>query len=444
MATSKIGLHDLDKELLGKINDSVGRDEFTNVSNKVYALQSYVNYSDTEIIGVEVDYKNNIVTRLAGAVGHEAGDDFFNSFGAYNRRRCNVADDGTVNAYYGDDNYAVDGSNGMVMVEQPAFYYRVEPLELEAISGGIGHHLRKARYYISNTPREGFRLHPAFIENGIMNDKVYVAAYRGCLYDTSAAAYCLDDSATADKAADLLASISGAKPASGDGHTLTRDISRLCASNRGSGWYIRNIQTASMTQLLFLVEYASMNIQNKIGIGHTDGTWNSVNDAQATGSTNDLGNISGQVTNPSTNIKSVNYRGEEDLFGMWEFIDGANVDLYSRNIPYIADNNYADNKITDNYLSAGFTLAKANGYVSAVGYSEDYDWLFLGSEVTGNSNGVIGDYAYQNNTGSFIAIARLGGSCYNGGKAGLGCWSWDGSSSVSTGIGARLRFMPNK
>jgi hypothetical protein len=28
------------------------------------------------------------------------------------RMRCNVADDGTINAFYGDPTYADDGSNG--------------------------------------------------------------------------------------------------------------------------------------------------------------------------------------------------------------------------------------------------------------------------------------------------------------------------------------------
>jgi len=30
----------------------------------------------------------------------------------YKRMRCNVADDGTITAFYGDNNYREDGSNG--------------------------------------------------------------------------------------------------------------------------------------------------------------------------------------------------------------------------------------------------------------------------------------------------------------------------------------------
>jgi hypothetical protein len=32
------------------------------------------------------------------------------------RMRCNVTDNGTITAFYGDSNYKEDGSNGQVMV----------------------------------------------------------------------------------------------------------------------------------------------------------------------------------------------------------------------------------------------------------------------------------------------------------------------------------------
>ena len=54
------------------------------------------------------------------------------------RKRCNVLDDGTITAYYGDVNYKEDGSNGQVMVYQPKFYYLMYPIKLEPITPGIG------------------------------------------------------------------------------------------------------------------------------------------------------------------------------------------------------------------------------------------------------------------------------------------------------------------
>ena len=81
-------------------------------------------YNNNDIIGLEIDYSNKTFTRLQGAKGLNAGADFdkFTMLGG--RKRCNVADDGTITAWYGDANYTDDGSNGQVMVYQPKFYYQ--------------------------------------------------------------------------------------------------------------------------------------------------------------------------------------------------------------------------------------------------------------------------------------------------------------------------------
>jgi hypothetical protein len=64
------------------------------------------------VLGLEVDYENKTFTRLAAAESLSPGNDF-NSFNMYGGRRlCNLADDGTVNAWYGESGYIEDGSNG--------------------------------------------------------------------------------------------------------------------------------------------------------------------------------------------------------------------------------------------------------------------------------------------------------------------------------------------
>ncbi|WP_202946828.1 hypothetical protein, partial [Rhodanobacter spathiphylli] len=121
--------------------------------------------------------------RLAGAVGKNPGADFdsINAFGG--RKRCILTDDGVVLAYYGEPGYSETGKTTVeitknsvtypvgtivqVMVEQPKFYYKVVPLKLEKIQDGIGYHLRKARYYVSDYPKPGFKIHPAFVRNGV-------------------------------------------------------------------------------------------------------------------------------------------------------------------------------------------------------------------------------------------------------------------------------------
>ena len=47
------------------------------------------------------------------------------------------------------------------------------------------------------------------------------------------------------------------------------------------------------------------------------------------------------------------------------------------------------------YANAGITLATRNGYVSAMAYSETYDWLFVPAETLGDTALPVGDYFYQ-------------------------------------------------
>ena len=75
-------------------------------------------YDDTDTLGIIIDYTNKNCERTAGAQNRVAGSDF-NTFAMYGgRMRCNVADDATINAFYGDNNYTEDGSNGQVMIYQ--------------------------------------------------------------------------------------------------------------------------------------------------------------------------------------------------------------------------------------------------------------------------------------------------------------------------------------
>ena len=146
--------------------------------------------------------------------------------------------------------------------------------------------VRKARYYVSATPKAGFKLHPAFIENGNENEKIYLAAFEGSLWDASASAYILDDAQVADFANDMLCSIANAKPASGLNQNLTRANTRKLAQKRGSGWEQGYAATAAASQLLMLVEYATFNVQSVIGNGAVsktdDGTTSMTENSGAT------------------------------------------------------------------------------------------------------------------------------------------------------------------
>ena len=438
--------------------DALRSEDFNaqEILSGVTDIRAYLGMIETEdVLGITMDYKNKTCTRIAGAKNLTAGADFdkFSMYGG--RKRCNVSDGGTINAYYGDEGYTEDGSNGQVMVYQPKFYYLVCPLEYDRQETGYGYHLRKANYYVSETQRAGFKLHPAFYDkNGNEVDYILMSAYEGCIYDTSASAYLKNDEQVMDASKDKFSSIAGARPASGVSQNLTRPNIEQMAKNRGEGWHSFGIKTASMEQLLMIVEMGMMNLQTAIGQGVVNLPWTTGSDttssyAGATGSTASLGNGTGRATKTTTyeggkatdytvdGKTSICYRGVENFWGnIWKFAYGINFycEVGKPFLGYVCkDFNYAESKKTDNYENIGFALPSENGYVSAMGYSTKYDWLFLPSEVKGNSSLPVGDYYYQNNTWDGYRIALLGGSWAYGSDAGGFYWS------LTNGVGYRIR-----
>lgn len=448
--------------------DALRSEDFNaqEILSGVTDIRAYLGMIETEdVLGITMDYKNKTCTRIAGAKNLTAGADFdkFSMYGG--RKRCNVSDGGTINAYYGDEGYTEDGSNGQVMVYQPKFYYLVCPLEYDRQETGYGYHLRKANYYISETQRAGFKLHPAFYDkNGNEVDYILMSAYEGCIYDTSANAYLKNDEQVMDASKDKFSSIAGARPATGVSQDLTRPNIEQMAKNRGEGWHSLGIKTASMEQLLMIVEMGMMNLQTAIGQGVVNLPWTTGSDttssyAGATGSTASLGNGTGRATKTTTyeggkateytvdGKTSICYRGVENFWGnIWKFAYGINFycEVGKPFLGYVCkDFNYAESKKTDNYENIGFALPSENGYVSAMGYSTKYDWLFLPSEVKGNSSLPVGDYYYQNNTWDGYRIARLGGAWDYGSIAGGFCWGLsDGVGGRGRSIGGRLVYVP--
>ena len=419
-------------------------------------IRAYLGITADDIVGIQVDYKNKTFKRLAGAANLTKGSDFdkFTMFGG--RKRCNVADDGSIVAWYGDADYKEDGSMGQVMVYQPKFYYLVCPVEYDPIDTGIGYHLRKANYYVSEKPRAGFRLHPAFYDaSGNEIDYFLTSAYEGSIYDASASAYLLNDEQVMNTGEDKFSSIAGARPASGSSQNLTRPNIEAMAQNRGTNWHGDLIKQVSAEQMLMIIEMGMMNLQTAIAQGVVSLPWTTGSDttssyAAATGSTASLGNGTGRAEKTTTyeggvakeytvdGKTSVCWRGKENFWGnIWKFVYGINIwgnGKMGGGQPYIcSDFSFAESKNSGNYEPAGFTVTNANGYISAMGYSTACDWLFIASECLGNSSLPVGDYTYITVNLNGYRITLLGGCWSNGGGAGGFCWT------LSNGVGSRFR-----
>lgn len=431
-------------------------------------IRAYLGITADDIVGIQVDYKNKTFKRLAGAANLTKGSDFdkFTMFGG--RKRCNVADDGSIVAWYGDADYKEDGSMGQVMVYQPKFYYLVCPVEYDPIDTGIGYHLRKANYYVSEKPRAGFRLHPAFYDaSGNEIDYFLTSAYEGSIYDASASAYLLNDEQVMNTGEDKFSSIAGARPASGSSQNLTRPNIEAMAQNRGTNWHGDLIKQVSAEQMLMIIEMGMMNLQTAIAQGVVSLPWTTGSDttssyAAATGSTASLGNGTGRAEKTTTyeggvakeytvdGKTSVCWRGKENFWGnIWKFVYGINIwgnGKMGGGQPYIcSDFSFAESKNSGNYEPAGFTVTNANGYISAMGYSTACDWLFIASECLGNSSLPVGDYTWLTQNLNGYRIALLGGYWSSGGYAGGFSWNLNNGVGVrGRNIGGRLVYIPTR
>ncbi len=422
---------------------------------------------------MQVDYENKRFTRLAGAVGLNAGNDFdkFSMFGG--RRRCNVEADGTITAFYGDEGFTITDNTVQVMVYQPAFYYKVVPIKMDKNTDGLGYHIRKANYYISDTAKAGFKLHPAFYdENGNAVEYILFSAYEGVYFknyfpNSSNARYvtdALNSDTETDLEKDCILSYSTAKPISGLYKNLTRVNAEKLCSNFGQGWHCENIKALSANQLLMMIEFGMMNIQSAVekGIVDIENIANR-NSSANTGSTNNLGNDTGnaeisnfrfdaetEVFHGSENGKrAVSYRGMENPWGnIWKFINGINI-FGNGNMqggqPYIAtDFSFAENTKGGNYKPVGFTIANEVGYANAMGYgNEEFDWLLLPSEIGGTSALPVGDAIRQISDLDGYRTLIQGGVWYYSTSAGPFCYmTQNGAGGKMYVIGCRTVYIP--
>jgi len=287
---SNLGIDNAGKIVIIDENGNVSAGSLTE-EDIASAIANSGGASNKKSLGLLIDYDNKSFERVFDAVNLVAGTDF-NQYTMYGgRMRCNVADDGTINAFYGDSNYVEDGSNGQVMIYQPKFYY--QRIVVAEVADAQGRVISKEQLLLSPTAYVGFKLHPLFIHNNQELDYVLLPAYEGNIYDTSAFAYDLDNSAEIDINADKLSSIAGTKPFVASNKNLTFSNLKQLATNRGTGWQLTNIESESALQMLFMIEFASLNSQYNLGKGVVNA--NSYGE-MVTGSTANLGNGSGRAS----------------------------------------------------------------------------------------------------------------------------------------------------
>ncbi len=292
----------------------------------------------------------------------------------------------TITAWYGEDNFKFDGSNGEVLTYIPEFYYkRVQKNGYEYIA-------------ITKDYQEGYSKSEAF----------------------SVGRYTMSGDTT------RVHSRSGVKPFTN--HTITEF--RTYATNLGNEFGQLDYHYFIL-QLLYLVEYADYNSQLKLGAGYTNASHTG---PIASGGCDILGMHSGSAD--GSDNSSIIYRGVENIFGnVFQFIDGINIKDHQTYICY-NKNQYESDKFNECYQPIGYANAATEGYISKIGYDSDNPLVALPIETLENENTHVGDI-YWPKKGNMIVVGS--GGYDNGTNAGLYILSCSVDSSASWEfISARL------
>lgn len=374
------------------------------------------------VVTRQVDFTNN-TSPIIPSVADLAASPVYSGI-----TRCNVADDGTIIANYGENGYTEDGSNGQVMVKIPKFYYK-----LDAGSATSGGNIGVGQWYISDgQPDSSYKLHPAFINaSGNEVDYFLIGAFENTFQNGST--YTASYSSLYKMASVGSNGGTSIKPS----NTFTRSQGRVCAAARGTGWYQIGFKQIQAVQMLFGVEFG-FNSQNTVGQGYTyssnSGTTYVGRTTNATsGDTTTGGGFAGDT-------KPVCWRGIENLWGnIFSWIDGF---IGNSGTGYFKnDYNFDDIYSSSTYTQIGFTLPSTD-CSTYFGYDSTNDWIiFPHSTSSSNPTDSIGDYFGKGTSANC--------TCYHGGRWDVGSNAglfefvvYYGSSVKDYTVGSRLMYVP--
>jgi len=383
------------------------------------------------------------LTRMGDNVGKTAGT-VFNSIAPWSgMRRCNLWNDGTPTAYYGDRCFTdIDVANmGQCMVQIPAFYHYID---VSAAADGtkprvtfwiatLGDVIINEDNYNDTTlayeAGSGTThtivagdLHPAFlVDTTTVKDYLYIGAYEAYLNGTT------------------VESKAGVTPTGCDGVTVPYARSYTQSRLAGNHWNLFTVQALAAVKLLLITEYATLNSQLAVGKGNVDNTVPIV-----TGSTTASGNAS--TGTQANQLSAVSYRGIENLWGNRATImDGYNIGYGADYEIWIAPQStsgYGSASHTSPYADTGIKIPSATNTTSALDLTVN-PWSFLPSAATG---GYTQYFCDQNFTGTGVRTASSGGwySVEAGlaGAAGIFHWHYCATAVADAVHGYRIQYWP--
>ena len=279
------------------------------------------------------------------------------------------------------------------MVKIPEFYYKSEKI------GNV------FRYYVADGPVDGFTLHPG--------SGCYIGRYE-----------------SGDRTA-IGTPILGSESDYPVLTSITRSTARTRARNMASGFQLYDFAAWCAVGLLYLVEFADWDSQEKINRGI-------VNDSSVhkTGETDAMVYHTGRAAGGLINTAAVQYRWIENPWGnVWEWIDGINV--FGQSVYICTDPEIYTDDTDTNYPYSNIKLP-TSGFIKGLGFSSVFPWAFIPNANGGSSISYIPDYVYSSTGWRMLMV---GGYRTDSSNAGLFCFNASNTSNTGGGgIGTRLQF----
>lgn len=319
----------------------------TNPSTELVRLTS-----ETDPNGIVT---NTVSTEPQPAVGTGLGSSPFDAFAPWNGMEQYNIIDGAVSYKRGDPGFSQAGYDTVVYI--PPFYFRREQ------SGD------NQLFYVGDGPFDGAELHPG--------SGKYISRYI---------------------ASSEYRSMSGKTIAPG----TTQQNNREGFLQAGNGLRLWDISIHCAMQLLYIVEYAHMNSQEKIGPGA---------DIATTGATDSMQYHTGQ-----TDSGVVQYRNVEGAYGCAILMmDGI---LTKNLVPYVSTDYLNYNSDADGYINTGVTLnAISAGFSGQMIYTSPKWLTILTGNLQSSSTTYTCDGGYYTEGNNFPYCA--GGNSSNGDLRGI-------------------------
>ncbi|MEG1048066.1 MAG: hypothetical protein RSE48_00800, partial [Bacilli bacterium] len=235
-----------------------------------------------------------------------------------------------------------------------------------------------------------------------------------------------------------LESKTGVKPLVNQNINTFRNYAKANNINDVTGYQLLDIHALDVIQVLFYIEFATLNSQSKMQ-GYANGNAESI----VNGTTAVVTASSGSKTSNTDGKNAMKYRGIENIYGnVWQFIDGVNIDNVDATNAYFYVNHdattYASDIINGKYAKVGYNKLNTNGWVTKMGYDPGTPFFQMAQEINGNTNIKYADLYGTNTTigKRIVLFAGSYNSCYSAGISNL---ALDRSASYSDiNVGSRL------